>query len=240
MKDLKLLTSDAVYFFRSLGLLFILLSNILLVPAQAQTAAINVDDAFTERSIGLNLALFEDKSAQLTLQDIQSPQYTRQFIPSTKQTPSFGYTPSAYWARFALNDTRNPKRSLADAPLMLTLSYAQTDLAELWCADHQGAIVQQQRAGDHVPLAEWPTTYRTPAFEVPSAAQTCWLRVQSSASLQFPLALSTHAAFADQRVKDSTIQALYFGALLVMFIYNGLLAATTRSRANAPNLSAPW
>jgi signal transduction histidine kinase len=37
----------------------------------------------------------------------------------------------------------------------------------------------------------------------------------------------------DYQVADSTIQALYFGALLVMFVYNGLLAFTTRSIAYA-------
>ena len=201
------------------------------VTAGATPPPILIDPQFTERAIGLDLAIFEDKTAQRTLQEVQTSEYAAQFTPSTKKSPSFGYTQSAYWARFELK---------TNIPLVLTLAYGQTDLAELWCANADGAMVVQQRAGDHVLLAEWPSTYRNPAFDIPAAARTCWLRVQSSASLQIPLTLSTPAAFADQRVRDSTIQALYFGALLVMFIYNGLLAATTRSRANAPNLSAPW
>ena len=199
----------------------------------AAEPAIVIDDHFTERTIGLNLSILEDPTAQLTLQDVRGTELANQFTPSTKPNPSFGYTKSAYWARFTLDDTRSPSQPYANWPLMLTLAYGQTDFAELWCANTQGNVVLQQRAGDHVPLNEWPSTFRMPTFNISNAAHTCWLRVQSGASLQMPLTLYTHAAFADHRVTDSTLQALYFGALLVIFIYNGLLSLTTRSRAYA-------
>ena len=197
----------------------------------ANEPSIVIDDNFTERAIGLDLAILEDPTAQLTLDDVRSAEYASQFKLSTKQNPSFGYTQSAYWARFTIEYTRSPNRPYADLPLMLTLAYAQTDFAELWCANAEGTVVVQQRAGDHVPLEEWITNYRNPSFEITPTALSCWLRVQSSASLQFPLTLSTHAVFVEQRVTDTTVQSLYFGALLVIFVYNGLLALTTRSRA---------
>jgi hypothetical protein len=132
--------------------------------AFAAEPAIVIDEHFTERSIGLDLSILEDSTAQLTLQDIRSAEYSNQFTPSTKPNPSFGYTQSAYWVRFTLNDIRNPSRPYADLPLMLTLSQAQTNLAELWCANQQGDLVVQQRVGDHVPLVEWPMTFRMPTF----------------------------------------------------------------------------
>ena len=201
--------------------------------AFATQAAIVIDAHFTERVIGLDLAILEDSTARLTLDDVRSAKYANQFAPSNTQNPSFGFTKSAYWARFTLEDAGSLGRPSTDLPLVLTLAFAPTDLAMLWCTNKQGAIVVQQRAGDHVPLTEWPTTYRNPSFKIPPAAQSCWLRLQTDESMQFPLTLSTQAAFADLRVKDSTTQALYFGALLVMFVYNGLLAATTRSWAYA-------
>ncbi len=196
------------------------------LTAQAQIAA-----GFSERKIGLDIAIFEDINGQLTFNQISAPDSAAKFVPSTKVSPSFGYTESAFWARFSLNDLRPKNNAHTLGPLYLTLAYAQTDFAELWCTDASGQIVVQQRTGDHVPRAEWPTSYREPAFKIFPTAQTCWLRVLSSASMQFPLTLYSEAAFTEMRLSDNTLQALYFGALLVMLIYNGLIATTTRSAA---------
>jgi signal transduction histidine kinase len=216
-------------FARLLLTAFALLICSLGVAAHAATTAataapIEISDTFSLRKIGQNLALLEDPSTQLTLEQVQAPDYAAQFTPSSKDSPAFGYTTSAYWARFTVQ---------SPIPLFLTLAYAQTDLAQLWCADANGHTVVDQRAGDHVPRAEWPSSYREPTFTLPAAAQTCWLRVQSSASMQLPLTLYSQDAFVNMRLTDNTLQALYFGALLVMLIYNGVIAMTTRSLAYA-------
>jgi signal transduction histidine kinase len=191
---------------------------------------IEITDSFSQRKIGLDLALLEDPTANLSIEQVQSPAIAAQFTHSNKDTPSFGYTRSAYWARFSINDQRSAQLA-ATNPLFLTLAYAQTDLAALWCTDATDTMVLQQRAGDHVPRAEWPNSYREPTFELPSAARSCWLRVQSGASMQFPLTLYSEDAFVNMRLSDNALQALYFGALLVMLIYNGLIAISTRSLA---------
>ena len=216
------------------GLLALLVATLgLSTAAWAEQTAIVLDKHFTERTIGLDLSIFEDKTTQRTLADIRSAEFATQFTPSTQKNPSFGYTQSAYWARWTLNDVHTPSPLQAVVPWYLTLAYAQTDLAELWCANPKGEVVIQQRAGDHVPRAEWPTSHREPAFEIPPTAHTCWMRVQTSASMQLPLNLYTQQAFINMRLSDNAVQALYFGALLVMLVYNGLLAASTRSLAYA-------
>ena len=189
--------------------LFAILLFFWCLPAQAQNTSpkpIEITTEFTERNIGLDLNILEDPTAQLTLEDIRSDEYASQFTPSTIITPNFGFTKSAYWARLTLDDTRSQSPH-ADLPLNLTLAFPPADLAELWCANKKGTVVVQQRAGDHVLLAEWPSTFRMPTFSISSEAHTCWLRVQSGDSLQMSLTLYTHAAFANQRLTDSTIQA---------------------------------
>jgi hypothetical protein len=54
----------------------------------ANEPAIVIDDNFTERAIGLDLAILEDPTAQLTLDDVRSNEYAKKFITSDKQTPS--------------------------------------------------------------------------------------------------------------------------------------------------------
>ena len=147
--------------------------------ARSETPPIVVDDAFRERAIGLDLDFLEDTSAALNIEDVRAKEHAARFVPSTKASPNFGYTKSAYWARFSLDDRRDTaKRESTDA-LELTLAYAQTDFAELWCVDSAGAQVVHARAGDHVLLAEWPSTYREPSFAIPAAARSCVVRVES-------------------------------------------------------------
>lgn len=198
-----------------------------------EAPAIVVNDDFRERSIGLDLDLMEDSAGALTIADIRSPANASRFRPSAKAAPNFGYTKSAVWARFAIDDLRSPSNPASHDALALTLAYALTDTVELWCTDRGGAEVVHGRAGDHVRRAEWPSTHRDPTFLLPPSARNCHVRVDSRDATQFPLTLRTREAFASYRLTDAVTQCLYFGAVLVMFAYNALVAAATRSRAYA-------
>ena len=216
--------------FYILLLLFWMGSN----PVWAQTTAatqLDITNPFTERKIGRDIAVFEDSSGQLTFDQVRAAETAAKFVQSSKDSPNFGYTHSAYWARFSLNDVRTAQDTNHRADLILLLAYAQTDFAELRCTNAAGTTILQHRAGDHVPRAEWPSSYREPAFKITPDATDCWLRVQTSASMQFPLTLYSEKAFVEMRLSDNALQALYFGALLVMLAYNGLIAITTRSMA---------
>ena len=203
-----------------------------LISLQAHANPITIDSSFTKRTIGLDIAIFEDKTAQLGIDEVRSNEFSEQFVQSTKADPSFGYTPSNYWARFSLLDTRSTTEKLLAGPLFLTLAYAQTDHAQLWCYNTEGSQMLKQKAGDHVPLAEWPTKYREPTFQISPGSSTCWLQVQGrGATIKLPLQLRSRDLFNEMHKSDITFQALYFGALFVMVAYNGLLAFAIRSWA---------
>ena len=201
--------------------------------AQATPAPIDITETFSERNISLDIALLQDVSTTLTLNDIRSTDIASRFTSSIKSNPSFGFTSSAYWSRFQINHLHEKQSNMADQQLYLTLAYSQTDMAELWCTNQYGEVILQQRAGDHVLLTEWPVRHRDPTFKINPSAHTCWLRVHTSSSLQLPLILTTHKAFVQMRTRDTAYQSMYFGALLVMLIFNALIATTTRSWAYA-------
>ena len=203
------------------------------VAAAEASRAIVVDDRFEQRALGFDLDLLEDTSASLTLDDVRTPAVADRFTPSRAASPSVGYTASTWWARFSIDERRTPGHPAADEPLVVTLAYAQTDEARFACEDARGELVVRARAGDHVPHAELPSTYREPSFEVPPGARTCWIEVRTTGSVQFPLTLRSFAAFVEHRVRDTAVQGLYFGALLVMIAYNALVSLVSRSRAYA-------
>lgn len=219
-------------FNRLIALALMVITGCSLAWAQNSTPpAIDITDQFSERKISRDIAVFEDVSGQLTFDQIRTQEIDAQFVPSSKDSPSFGFTNSAYWARFSLNHGRTEQASNLSEPLYLLLAYAQTDLAELWCTNSANKTIVEQRAGDHVPRVEWPSSFREPAFKITPDAQHCWLRIQTSSSLQMPLTLYSEDAFFKMHLSDNALQALYFGALLVMLVYNGIIAVSIRSRA---------
>ena len=201
--------------------------------ASEGSRAVVVDDRFEERALGFDIDLLEDTSASLTLEEVRTPAVGARFEPSRAAAPSVGYTASTWWARFTIEDRRTPGHPAADEPLVVTLAYAQTDEARFACADAGDHVVVRARAGDHVPHAELPSSYREPSFEVPPGARTCWIEVRTTGSVQLPLTMRSLAAFVEHRVRDTAVQGLYFGALLVMIAYNALVSLVSRSRAYA-------
>jgi C4-dicarboxylate-specific signal transduction histidine kinase len=195
------------------------------------TPSIDVDDSFLEHTIGLEMDIFEDKRGIQSIESIRTEEISKKFTRSSKLNPSFGYTSSTFWVRFSIKDIRSKKVEFERETLYLTLAYAPTDLAELWCFNLKGDPFPHQFGGDHVLLSNWSETFRDPTFFIARDSQTCYMKIKSSASMQLPLTMRNRRTFYSFFFKDTIIQCLYFGALLVMVIYNGLVMIATRSFA---------
>ena len=53
--------------------------------------------------LGLHLEIFEDKTGKLELKDVES-QFSSKFKKNTKKVPNFGFSKSAFWARFKIKN----------------------------------------------------------------------------------------------------------------------------------------
>ena len=79
---------------------------------------------------------------------------------------------AALWLRFEL-----PPREDARRRYMVLSGGAFIDRASLFVHDATGAW-QEQRAGDHVPVAQWPHPHNSPLFDADTAG-TVWLRLEN-------------------------------------------------------------
>jgi signal transduction histidine kinase/class 3 adenylate cyclase len=220
------------------GLFAVALALVLCAPRAVSAAAaadpdaigVVVDDAFDAQPLGKRALLALDRTGARTLSEMQEALAARGADPSfeagTKDVPNFSYVRGAVWGRVHVSD-RRAKRT----PLVLDVEYAPLDFVDAY-AVVDGAVVELGASGDHVPHARWPRATTLPSFELPVAREfDLWLRVQGDSSLQIPAVLrSPTAANRDERNRV-VAQALYYGALLAMGIYNLLVFASTRSRA---------
>jgi hypothetical protein len=73
--------------------------------SQSPSASLILNDERSKYPLGLNLELLEDPGEELTIDEVSSPEFDPQFVPSQVDVPNLGYTNNAYWARVHHNQT---------------------------------------------------------------------------------------------------------------------------------------
>ena len=136
----------------------------------------------------------------------------------------------AMWVRVILkNPHSRPQRGvIADIELF-------TDQIDLWTHDETWPDGwRHERAGEWVPAGEKSLWGRDAAFfiEVPARGQrVVYLRVQDHFGVWMqPAWWPDQRAFLAAQLRDTLAEAAYFGVLLALFVYNGVLWTRLRHR----------
>lgn len=168
-------------------------------------------------SLAKHLELLEDPTGNLTITDIVSRQTEARFAPSTADTPGFGFTTSAVWARFTVkNSLPHP------VEYFLEVKYPLLDQIDLYTPTDTGGFTVLE-AGDSFPFKSRTIQHRNNIFPVrlaPGEQKTLYLRCETTSSLNLPLTLHSPASLAGEISLEQTLLGIYYGILLVMMIYN--------------------
>ena len=211
---------------RSIG---VLLCALFLLGSQAFGADKALDVTRIDReavSLTEYFSVLEDASATLTLADVTQPALAARF--KTGQAPAhalgFSYTQSVIWLRLHL---KNP----GSQPLerMLEIGYTLLATVDLYQPDAKG--YRHVEAGYTRALSAQAHSSRFVALPIllPAGAdQEIYLRVQTPNSLNIPARLWSLEAFHSYQPGDYALQALYFGIVLAIGIYNLMLFFTLR------------
>jgi signal transduction histidine kinase/class 3 adenylate cyclase len=210
--------------------LVVLLAAPFVGAATREPAPVVLAEGFSSQPLGKRALVALDRTGVRTIDDVRralsadDPELP--FEASGKDAPNLSYVRGAAWCRVRLEDRR-----ATVTPLVLDVEYAPLDFVDAY-AVIDGVAVHLGAAGDHVPHASWPRATTFPSFTLPAArALELWIRVQGDSSLQIPAVLRTDGAAVRDEQARAVAQALYYGALLAMGIYNLLVFASTRSRA---------
>jgi signal transduction histidine kinase len=178
-----------------------------------------------ERRVDLAAAIewLADPGGRLTLADVRDPAVAGRFR-SWDGGGDFnaGFAPGAHWLRVTLR--RAPG---SPGPWLVEIPYAYLREATLF-APGQPPL----EAGANVPPARRPWFHRFPVFpvEVDDAPRVFHLRVASSWSLTVPLVAWVPGAFVEQSQRLNLFQALYYGGVVALVLYNLFLWVSLRDR----------
>ncbi len=204
---------------------------LLLVPARNACAL----DAFTPTEtmngifIGKYAEHYADPTKQLALADVRKDSYESQFVPVGKDTLDFGMSQAAHWIHLAIN---NPASN--DVDWILQAEHPLLNHIEVYEIG-QGGKVRIHEGGSQTPFARRDIAYRKSSFSMtaPPGATAVYIKVWPKT---FGIANCSLTAwgtnnFIAKNNLDTLLLGLYYGALLVMCLYNLFVYFSVRDSA---------
>jgi two-component system sensor histidine kinase/response regulator len=217
-------------FFVSVRWCCTLVGLLMLSSVFAHADVVRVDDTSGNSAINLTpyWTVLEDPGQTLTIEDVGAPAFDGRFQkpPQQKESLSFGLRSSAIWLRMTMH---NP--TAIELQRYLEIAFPHLHHVELYTPTAHG--FQQIVTGHTRPFAERPVMHRNFVFSLrlaPESQATYYLRVASGTTLDVPATLWERQAFIKKSLQEYMGQALYFGMLAALGLYNFLLFFSLRDR----------
>jgi signal transduction histidine kinase/PAS domain-containing protein len=196
----------------------------LIFTTPIQAGLITITDSFESAEVGgPQVEFFEDREARLSLDEVSQAAVWKE---TKEQIPNFGYSRSAYWFRFSLqNNTRAPFHGLIE------VQYPILDFVDFYVLAGD-RLVRQGKSGDMIPFSQREVSHRNPAFPLllsPEENVTVYFRIQTESSVQTPFIVWRERSFWTEHQLPSVVQSLYFGVMLAMVVYNFFIFLSHKS-----------
>lgn len=196
------------------------------LEAQADAPSLRLTEGFRSYPIGASARVLIDESRALDFAAVQKLDPGR-FAVLERDTPSFGFSRSAFWLRFEVD---NPRASTAH--WLLEVGYPPLDFLDLY-APVEGGAIEHSAAGDQRPFSARDVKYRNTTFSVntPPGRHAYFLRVETTGPVTVPLTAWSQLAFIDSINTSYPQLWMFYGWMLVMGLYNLFLFVAVRDRA---------
>lgn len=176
----------------------------------ANTVAI--DDTTEQLEILTSSQIYIDKTKKLTIDDIAHKDI--EFQDNDKELLSYGYSPDfVVWVKFTLKNT-------SDKPIQKILEYGNSLTTDVVFYDLKKNISYQ----DGLLNTSSTRSSVNPIFEItlnPNEANTYYIKASSYVTTMIiKLKLWDHNIFYGNELKHQVVLALFFGAMVILAIYN--------------------
>ncbi len=179
--------------------------------------------------IGKYVEHFVDPTKQLTLADVRLDSYESQFVPVNRDTLDFGMSDAAHWIHLTV---ANPNKAHTD--WIMQAEHPLLNHIEVYEIGHNGEM-KLHEGGSQTPFKRRDIAYRKSAFSMTTPPGTnevyvkVWPETKGVANCSLT-AWGTNRFLAKNNV-DTLLLGLYYGALLVMCLYNLFIYFSVRDTA---------
>lgn len=170
------------------------------------------------------LNIFEDKTRFLTIKKALE----QSFLPSKMDSPNYGYSNSAFFAKFFVKNAQNKPQDIwveVDYPLLDSVSFFVLK---------EGKIIKKINTGYRLPFATREVKTKSFVFVThlePQEEQTIVLRFRSERNTTFPIVVWKAEAYTQGNSSGYLGLGLYYGIMLSMLFYNLFVYSVLKERS---------
>jgi two-component system, sensor histidine kinase LadS len=161
-----------------------------------------------------------------TTNDVTIEQISRADNWKKDRSINYGFDRVAHWFYI---DVRSD--SIQD--LLLEIAFAPLDRIDFYYPS--GKLWLHKTSGDLFPISNRDISYQHPVFKFSlqtDAVQRIYLRIQTSSSLQIPITIWQPEAFSNRAIHLQIFNGIFYGAMMVMILYQIFLFVSTRDRVS--------
>lgn len=201
-----------------------LVAAVLLQGQACFSAGFELSRSLQQADLSGHLSLLEDPSGKLGLEQITSKEYASAFTPwnAARGSVNLGFTSATLWVRLVLSrQPDSPERWLLEVP------YAYNKFLDFYAPNAPAVYTGSGR-----PVSTRPLFDRFFLFPVSvnTEPQVFYFRVSSSYAVSLPLQIWEPRAYTRHAQQSSLANALYYGGLLALAIYNLFLFFSIRDQ----------
>ncbi len=204
-------------FMRTLLIIVILFVPHVLLASEPMT----LDESFSGGTISRHIEFLEDPSGSLSFDEVRN---TRQWQRSMDEAFNFGFTESAYWFRFAINN-----RSGSNI-IFLEISYPMLDSVVFYRPDGRGGYTEYQ-TGDMLPFGHREVEHVSFVFHIDQrrgSIEEYFFRIKTHSSFNFSVKLYTDSAFFAKLNSEQPVIWIFYGLMIIMVVYNFIIFISSR------------
>ena len=211
------------------GLRGILISSFLLLAGTLSAQSpIDLSAVDSDQAIGLQVSYYPDFTHRLTLNEVTAFPVADKFVTSSEPVLNFGLSTATYWLRFRIKNSK-PE---AD-PWLVELGYPLLDSVSFY-QPLAGGGWRETVSGELVGVRKLPVPYKHFLFPIlapDTAVHTYYLRIGTESSARFPLFVRRSATLLNEISVEEIVFGIFYGAMLVMILYNLFLFFALRERS---------
>lgn len=192
-------------------------------PLSAATRVVPVSEETTDLKLDPLVDVFVDNARTMALTDVMDKKKTGFWFQSPGNL-NFGFTESAYWVRVEFKN-----ESDKDLSFMFEIAYPVLDLIQVNIV--KGKDVETLTLGDSLPFDHRPKKLKDFVFPLSFSKNeqvSVFIRFETVNAMQMPLTLYNPKRFIEAKQVENISMGLYYGAMVVLMIYNLFLFSSIR------------
>lgn len=233
----RLLLRSATLFLCVMSALWLPAASVATAATAVPTAPLVLAPGVHDYPLAAAMDMLEDTTAMLDIAAVSSGLYAERFRPVGTQGTNYGFRRSALWFRVQIDF-----RAVAEHQWHLLEANPAIDQLTIYMPGAQDSLAEKSGwvkvvMGDALPFAARPYALREFVLPLPYRLTagnvqptTFFVRIAGNGALHTDLRVASTQGLAGRTSEQQWGFGLFYGALLVMFLYNLFLYLSTREQ----------